>query len=693
MAPPPWLSLSGATTAIPILPLFIMLKAVTSQDQLIFGPSNSTKEISNIIYPIPVAWINYSSGGSLSLQLTPYSSGNIPVGQLANKSGGIFFARSFNLWRNASKGRVASFNTSFLFSMVRVNNVTPAGEGMAFVIAPSYSVPIPPNSYGQYLGLTNNLTDGDPSNQIVAIEFDTVKQDFDPDDNHVGLDINSVRSNLTVSLSQFGFQIAPSNNNDSGSLYVVWVEYDGVKKVIDVYMAKQPHKDGPLVEKPLKAVLSSNLDLAGLVNQNSYFGFSASSGSFFYEENAILRWNLSVEDFGSSSLSAGGETHLAMIGTLLGLESVLFILLVVCVVLSVGYVRKKIRISESELILLRVLRRLPGTPREFSFRELKEATDNFDEKLKLGKGGYGVVYKGTLPRENTELAVKKFSRDSVKEIDDFLAELTIINRLRHRNLVQLLGWCHKKGVLLLVYDYMPNGSLDRHIFYNDGSNQTPLSWQLRYKIILGVVSALHYLHNEYDQIVVHRDLKASNIMLDSDFNARLGDFGLARAIENERTSYAELEGVAGTRGYIAPECLHTGKATRDSDVYGLGAVLLEVVCGERAWARIEGYNLLVDWVWYLYREGRLLDAVDPRLGNNYVGEEVEMMLKLGLACSHPIANERPKMQEILQIISGLMPVPHVPPFKPPFVWPVLNNNTLTPPTIDYTPINTAFFAR
>ncbi|MED6143506.1 hypothetical protein PIB30_006764 [Stylosanthes scabra] len=666
MAPPPWLSLTGATTAIPIFFLLFIVPhlALTSQTQLIFGPSNSSKQISsnNIIYPIPLAWINYSSPAAPSLQLTPYpSAGDIPVHELSNKSGGIFFTRSFTLWRRkGSKSRVASFNTSFLFSVARVNNVT-AGEGMAFVISPSYSLPLPPNSYGQYLGLTNNLTDGDPSNQIVAIEFDTVKQDFDPDDNHVGLDINSVLSNLTVSLSQFGFQIAPSNNNnDSESLYAVWVD------------------------------------------QNSYFGFSASSGSFFYEVNAILRWNLSVEDIGGG----GGTTHVALIGTLLGLETVVFIMLVACVVLSVRYVVKKMRISESEMVLLRMLRRLPGTPREFKFGELKKATNNFDDKVKLGKGGYGVVYKGTLPKEKKEVAVKKFSRDSVKGIEDFLAELTIINRLCHRNLVSLVGWCHKKGVLLLVYDYMPNGSLDKHIFFDDCSNQTPLSWQLRYKIIIGVVSALHYLHNEYDQKVVHRDLKSSNIMLDSDFNARLGDFGLARAIENERTSYAELEGVAvaGTKGYIAPECLHTGKATRDSDVYGLGAVLLEVVCGQRPWARIEGCNLLVDWVWVLYREGRLMDAVDARLGDKYVGEEVEMILKLGLACSHPIANERPKMKDIVQIISGLMPVPDVPLFRPAFVWPLLSNSgtggsggdptpTPTAATIDCTPINTAFFAR
>lgn len=140
-------------------------------------------------------------------------------------------------------------------------------------------------------------------------------------------------------------------------------------------------------------------------------------------------------------------------------------------------------------------------------------------------------------------------------------------------------------MLLLVYDFMPNGSLDRHIFCDPETQ--PLGWDLRYKILSGVGSALHYLHIEFDQKVVHRDLKPSNIMLDSNFNARLGDFGLARAIDHEKTSYAESghPGVPGTMGYIAPEYLHTGKATRESDVYGFGAVVLEVVCGKSPWTR------------------------------------------------------------------------------------------------------------
>lgn len=231
------------------------------------------------------------------------------------------------------------------------------------------------------------------------------------------------------------------------------------------------------------------------------------------------------------------------------------------------------------------------------------------------------------------------------------------------------GWCHQNGELLLVYDYMPEGSLDQHLF--GGPEKPLLNWARRYNVLSGVASALHYLHNEYDQRVVHRDLKASNVMLDRDFNARLGDFGLARALDVDRTSYADLEldGVPGTLGYIAPECFHTGKATRESDVYGFGAVILEVVCGLRPRCEVGGFHYLVDWVWKLYREGRILEAVDVRLAGDFVGADAERLLLLGLACSHPIPGERPKTQDIMQILLRSMQPPAVPPFKPAFVWP------------------------
>lgn len=197
-----------------------------------------------------------------------------------------------------------------------------------------------------------------------------------------------------------------------------------------MYIAEQPDKDAPIVAKPAKPVLSSPLDLKQVVNKVSYFGFSASTGDNV-ELNCVLRWNITIEVFPKKN----GIGKALKIGLSVGLTMV--VLIVAGVVGWVCWLKKKKRGNESQI--LGTLKSLPGTPREFRYQELKKATNKFDEKHKLGQGGYGVVYRGTLPKENLEVAVKMFSRDKMKSTDDFLAELTIINRLRHKNLVRLLG--------------------------------------------------------------------------------------------------------------------------------------------------------------------------------------------------------------------------------------------------------------
>lgn len=352
------------------------------------------------------------------LQITPDSAGNYT---LTNRSGRVLFDRRFRLWDGA---RVASFNTSFIMNIYRVDNLPTPGEGLAFVVAPDLEVP--QGSAGQYLGLTNSTTDGSPGNHLVAIEFDTFKQDFDPDSNHVGLDINSVRSNHTVSLSDFGLQLAPNGTR----FFHVWVQYDGAAKRLAVYMVDEGTST-PTKPMPGSPLMEVDLDISRVVNQDSYFGFAASTGTYV-ELNCVLGWNLTVEN-----LSKNDNKALAL---------ALGIGLPVLAILAVGswvlayFVRRRLAASNDPSIL-GALKSLPGTPGEFRFRELKKATNNFDEKLKLGEGGFGVVYKGVLPPkdDNLEIAVKKFSRDKIKSKDDFLAELTIINRLRHRHLVRLLG--------------------------------------------------------------------------------------------------------------------------------------------------------------------------------------------------------------------------------------------------------------
>ncbi|KAJ0683623.1 putative protein kinase RLK-Pelle-L-LEC family [Helianthus annuus] len=606
-----------------------------------------------------------------ALQVTPDTGNNMAVYDLHNQSGRIMFKRRFKLWDgdSTSNSTVASFNTSFLVNMFPVNG-TP-GEGLAFLIAPT--IDIPENSYGQYLGLTNQTLDSQTTNGVVAIELDTVKQAFDIDNNHIGLNINSIRSVVSKSLTPLNITLAPP----TASFHNIWIQYNGTEKVIRVYIADQPEKTSPTPPMPKTPIIEHELDLRKTVNKDSYIGFAASTGDSV-ELNCVLQWNITVEYI------PGPKSPLPTILIAVGVPLVLGL---VALAGYLGYrLYKKRLVDRSQSNILSRLRTLPGMPKEFRFRELKKATNNFDEKRKLGQGGYGVVYRGVLPEENVEVAVKWFSRESLKGEDDFLAELTIINRLRHKHLVRLLGWCHKNGKLLLVYEYMRKGSLDMHLFTVTGE---PLSWALRRKILAGVGSALHYLHYEYDQKVVHRDIKASNIMLDSDFNARLGDFGLARAIDNEKTSYAEAEGVLGTVGYIAPECFHTGKATQHSDIYAFGALLIEVVSGQRPGTKVNGFQFMVDYVWSLYREGRILEAVDKRLADDYDTEEATRFLMLGLACSHPIANERPKTHTIVQMLAGSVAVPQVPPFKPAFVWPAMMpiDDLSQATSIDTTPLS------
>ncbi|KAG9154701.1 hypothetical protein Leryth_019044 [Lithospermum erythrorhizon] len=601
-----------------------------------------------------------------ALQITPDSASE--DFDRKNKSGRIFLKTPFRLWdghsSNKSTSKIASFTTSFLINIYRPKNET-AAEGLAFVIASNTQ--LPPNSEGAYLGLTNAKTDGNISNKFIAIEIDTFKQSFDPDGNHVGIDINSVESVKTESLSKHGIDIAPIGPK----FFNFWVQYNGSSKVLDIFVAEQEEKTGPTPPKPYSPILShKNLDLKNIVNEYSYFGFSGSTGNYS-QLNCVLRWNLTVDYLDK------GQKEWLHIGLAIGVPIIVLFLGAIWL----GYYLNKRRVLRSNSDILGKLKSLPGTPREFKFRELKKATNNFDEKHKLGQGGFGVVYRGKIASENREIAVKWFSRENLKGQDDFLAELTIINRLRHKHLVPLLGWCHRNMKLLLVYEYMPNGSLDHHLFR--GPEVETLNWNFRHKIISGVASALQYLHNEYDQRVVHRDLKASNIMVDANFNARLGDFGLARALDNEKTSYAEAEGVLGTIGYIAPECFHTGRATRQSDVYAFGAVILEVVCGLRPGTKIGNFTYLADWVWFMHRDGHLLEAVDPRLKGDYDAEQAERLLLLGLACSHPIASERPRTQDIVQIIAGTVPTPIVPPFKPAFVWP-----SMMPLDIDSSAANT-----
>ncbi|XP_024318783.1 L-type lectin-domain containing receptor kinase IX.1 isoform X3 [Brachypodium distachyon] len=300
-------------------------------------------------------------------------------------------------------------------------------------------------------------------------------------------------------------------------------------------------------------------------------------------------------------------------------------------------------------------------PKRIRYGDLVMATKCFSEEEKLGEGGFGSVYKGFLKELKLEVAIKRVSKSSKQGRNEYISEVKIISRLRHRNLVQLIGWCHGGGELLLVYDLMPNGSLDTHLYSSDNI----LSWPIRHEIVLGLGSALLYLHQDWEQCVLHRDIKPSNIMLDAFFNAKLGDFGLARLVDHGRGPYTT--GLAGTMGYMDPECMVTGRTSVESDVYSFGVVLLEIASGKRpAVARQESEHLihLVQWVWDSWGGGRTLNAADARLNMEFDEREMECVIVVGLWCAHPDRNLRPSIKQAVNVLRFESPLPSLPPKMP-----------------------------
>ncbi|PUZ58142.1 hypothetical protein GQ55_5G486200 [Panicum hallii var. hallii] len=340
------------------------------------------------------------------------------------------------------------------------------------------------------------------------------------------------------------------------------------------------------------------------------------------------------------------------------------------------YFNSKYRGWKKELDqLAKSMQLLPGVPTQFNFNDIRRATNNFHETTKLGRGGFGAVYRCRLPgpkkSEALEVAVKKFSRDDNRRYEDFLAEVSVINRLRHKNIVPLVGWSYNKGEPLLIYEYMPNGSLDQHLFGRSGGKQqqpTQINrWDTRYNMVKDIATGLHYVHHEYEPRVLHRDIKANNIMIDSAFRGRLGDFGLACVVAEGKNSYTDI-GAPGTLGFRAPEYVHSGKATTKSDIFAFGVLILEIVTGKAA---VDAqFCHVTDWVWRLHKEGRLLDAIDHSLlTTEFDASDAKRLLLLGLACSNPNPSDRPTMVEAVQIITKSAPPPDVPLEKPRFVWP------------------------
>ncbi|XP_060200900.1 cysteine-rich receptor-like protein kinase 2 [Lycium barbarum] len=328
-------------------------------------------------------------------------------------------------------------------------------------------------------------------------------------------------------------------------------------------------------------------------------------------------------------------------------------------------IQKKRKGANDAKILVKILH---DNSLNFKYSTLDKATGSFDEANKLGQGGFGVVYKGVLA-DGREIAVKRLFFNNKHRAADFYNEVNIISSIEHKNLLRLLGCSCSGPESLLVYEFLPNQSLDRFIF--DPTKDKALNWEKRFEIIIGTTEGLVYLHENTKTRIIHRDIKASNIMLDSRLRAKIADFGLARSFEEDKSHISTA--IAGTLGYMAPEYLAHGQLTEKADVYSFGVLLLEIVSGRQNNRRknAEYTKSLVSIAWEYFQRGIVEELFDPNLMlHNYhtinVKNEVARVLHVGLLCTQEIPTLRPSMSRALQMfVKKEEELP--PPTNPPFV--------------------------
>ncbi|KAG7653906.1 Bulb-type lectin domain [Arabidopsis suecica] len=301
----------------------------------------------------------------------------------------------------------------------------------------------------------------------------------------------------------------------------------------------------------------------------------------------------------------------------------------------------------------------------FEFQVLAVATDNFSITNKLGEGGFGAVYKGRL-QEGLEIAVKRLSRTSGQGVEEFVNEVVVISKLQHRNLVRLLGFCIEGEERMLVYEFMPENCLDAYLF--DPVKQRLLDWKTRFTIIDGICRGLMYLHRDSRLKIIHRDLKASNILLDENLNPKISDFGLARIFQGNEDEANTLR-VAGTYGYMAPEYAMGGLFSEKSDVFSLGVILLEIVSGRRnsSFYNNEQNPNLSAYAWKLWNDGEDIALVDPVIFEECFENEIRRCVHIGLLCVQDHANDRPSVATVIWMLSSEnsnLPEPKQPAFIP-----------------------------
>lgn len=312
----------------------------------------------------------------------------------------------------------------------------------------------------------------------------------------------------------------------------------------------------------------------------------------------------------------------------------------------------------------------------FDLNSIAAATDNFSDANKLGQGGFGSVYKGLLSN-GLEIAVKRLSKYSGQGIEEFKNEVVLISKLQHRNLVRILGCCIQGQEKMLIYEYLPNKSLDSLIF--DEAKRSQLDWSKRFDIICGIARGILYLHQDSRLRIIHRDLKASNVLLDSSLNPKIADFGMARIFGGDQVE-ANTNRVVGTYGYMSPEYAMEGQFSIKSDVYSFGVLLLEIITGRKNSGQYEDITAtnLVGHIWDLWREGKTMEIVDESLGDSCCDQEVQRCIQIGLLCVQDYAVDRPSMSAVVFMLGNDSTLPA--PKQPAFIFKKTNYESSNPST-------------
>ncbi|XP_020572048.1 cysteine-rich receptor-like protein kinase 2 [Phalaenopsis equestris] len=362
----------------------------------------------------------------------------------------------------------------------------------------------------------------------------------------------------------------------------------------------------------------------------------------FMRYSTRLFWNVNET---SSSSSGKSKAIWIVVGLLLG--AIFLILVGLLIAKKRGLWGRKKSASLKDLYGQEMAAVILQSNLNFKYEDLRKATNNFRLSNKLGQGSYGTVYKGVLS-DGKEVAVKQLFLNTRQWIDQFFNEVDLVNQVRHKNLVRLLGCSLDGSESLLVYEYYSNRSLDLFIF--DESRDKHLDWQQRFDIIQGVAEGLSYLHDESDTKIIHRDIKASNILLDDKLKPKITDFGLARSFAQDQTHLTT--GIAGTLGYLAPEYIVHGHLTEKADVYSFGVLVLEIVTGKRCSSPVGSHaeHSLLAKVWNHYKMNTLDNVIDNRIYNKNVSDDVIQVILIGLQCTQADPHSRPTMSRVVEML-------------------------------------------